>query len=274
MNSREFKNQLTSVAPEVPARFHDRVEMTLENIVTQEAQMKENTRRTSRGTGRFTRRTAVIALALILVLAAAAVLRIPAAVRGGRVFYRLRPWVLLLLCGGLWGLCRLLLDRFARHRGRELTELTLVLGSRSTVCRTICAAGRTTAGAAFCRRCAVHFCQCLTDRFRRRVLDADVVAGACGFLIEECLERIRVFVQNAFSDRLPRVVRIGEHDDARRPVRFVDQLPGLPADAKSMCLYRLGRNGPFDAVGVIAALYDDGLRNDGKVLCHGYSLSS
>ena len=73
MNSREFKNQLTSVAPEVPARFHDRVEMTLENIVTQEAQMKENTRRTSRGTGRFTRRTAVIALALILVLAAAAV---------------------------------------------------------------------------------------------------------------------------------------------------------------------------------------------------------
>ena len=73
MNSREFKNQLTSVAPEVPARFHDRVEMTLENIVTQEAQMKENTRRISRGTGRFTRRTAVIALALILVLAAAAV---------------------------------------------------------------------------------------------------------------------------------------------------------------------------------------------------------
>ena len=73
MNSREFKNQLTSVAPEVPARFHDRVEMTLENIVTQEAQMKENTRRTRRGTGRFTRRTAVIALALILVLAAAAV---------------------------------------------------------------------------------------------------------------------------------------------------------------------------------------------------------
>ena len=73
MNSREFKNQLTSVAPEVPARFHDRVEMTLENIVTQEAQMKENTRQAFRGAGRFSRRTVVIALALILVLAAAAI---------------------------------------------------------------------------------------------------------------------------------------------------------------------------------------------------------
>ena len=69
-----------------------------------------------------------------LVLAAAALLGLPAALRGGRVFYRIPPWVLLLLCGGLWGLCRLCLDRFARHRGRELVRLTLALGGSSTVC--------------------------------------------------------------------------------------------------------------------------------------------
>ena len=36
MNSNEFKDKLTSVAPEVPEHFHNRVEMTLENIVSQE----------------------------------------------------------------------------------------------------------------------------------------------------------------------------------------------------------------------------------------------
>ena len=72
MNSRDFQNKLASVTPEVPAHFHSRVEMTLENIVTQEAQMKESTKRAVRTAGRFSRRTLAIALALILILAAAA----------------------------------------------------------------------------------------------------------------------------------------------------------------------------------------------------------
>ena len=72
MNSRDFQNKLASVTPEVPAHFHSRVEKTLENIVTQEAQMKESTKETIRTAGRFSRRTAVIALALVLILAAAA----------------------------------------------------------------------------------------------------------------------------------------------------------------------------------------------------------
>ena len=72
MNSNEFRNQLTSVTPEVPAAFHNRVETTLENIVTQEEQMKESTKQAVRKAGRFSRRTLVIALALVLILAAAA----------------------------------------------------------------------------------------------------------------------------------------------------------------------------------------------------------
>ena len=72
MNSRDFQNKLASVTPEVPAHFHSRVEMTLENIVTQEAQMKESTKQAIRTAGRFSRRTLAIALALILILAAAA----------------------------------------------------------------------------------------------------------------------------------------------------------------------------------------------------------
>ena len=72
MKINEFKNRLASVTPEVPEHFHNRVEMTLENIVTQEAQMKESTKRAVRTAGRFSRRTLAIALALILILAAAA----------------------------------------------------------------------------------------------------------------------------------------------------------------------------------------------------------
>ena len=40
MNSNEFKEKLLTVTPDVPEHFHNRVEMTLENIVAQEAQMK------------------------------------------------------------------------------------------------------------------------------------------------------------------------------------------------------------------------------------------
>ena len=72
MNSKEFRNKLTSVTPEVPAAFHNRVERTLENIVTQEEQMKESTKQSIRQAGRFSRRTLVIAVALVLILAAAA----------------------------------------------------------------------------------------------------------------------------------------------------------------------------------------------------------
>ena len=61
MKINEFKNRLASVTPEVPEHFHNRVEMTLENIVTQEAQMKESTKQAIKTAGRFSRRTLVIA---------------------------------------------------------------------------------------------------------------------------------------------------------------------------------------------------------------------
>ena len=48
MKINEFKNTLASVTPEVPEHFHSRVEMTLENIVSQEVQMKESTKQAIR----------------------------------------------------------------------------------------------------------------------------------------------------------------------------------------------------------------------------------
>ena len=72
MNTDEFKKQLASVTPDVPEHFHNRVEMTLENIVLQEAQIKESTKQAVKTAGRFSGRTLAIALALVLVLAAAA----------------------------------------------------------------------------------------------------------------------------------------------------------------------------------------------------------
>ena len=72
MNTDEFKKQLASVTPDVPEHFHNRVEMTLENIVLQEAQMKESTKQAVKMAGHFSGRTLAIALALVLVLAAAA----------------------------------------------------------------------------------------------------------------------------------------------------------------------------------------------------------
>ena len=72
MNDKEFKEKLTSVTPEVPEHFHNRVEMTLENIVMQEAQKNNTTKQTNKTTGRFSRRTFTIALAVTLFLGAAA----------------------------------------------------------------------------------------------------------------------------------------------------------------------------------------------------------
>ena len=72
MNSNEFKDKLTSVAPEVPEHFHNRVEMTLENIVTQEAQMKESTKQAIKTAGRFSSKTIAIALAITLLVGAVA----------------------------------------------------------------------------------------------------------------------------------------------------------------------------------------------------------
>lgn len=72
MKINEFKDRLASVTPEVPEHFHSRVEMTLENIVSQEAQMKESTKQAIRTVSRFSRRTLVIALAIVLLLGAIA----------------------------------------------------------------------------------------------------------------------------------------------------------------------------------------------------------
>ena len=72
MNSNEFKGKLTSVTPEVPAHFHNRVERTLENIVLQEAQMKDSTKQAIKKAGRFSSRTVAIALAITLMLGAVA----------------------------------------------------------------------------------------------------------------------------------------------------------------------------------------------------------
>ena len=72
MNSNEFKDKLTFVTPEVPEHFHNRLEMTLENIVSQEAQMKDSTKQTMKKAGRFSSRTVAIALAITLMLGAVA----------------------------------------------------------------------------------------------------------------------------------------------------------------------------------------------------------
>ena len=72
MNTDEFKKQLASVTPDVPEHFHNRVEMTLENIVLQEEQMKESTKQAIKTAGRFSGRTLVIAIALVIMIAAAA----------------------------------------------------------------------------------------------------------------------------------------------------------------------------------------------------------
>ena len=72
MNSKEFKEKLTSVTPDVPEHFHLRTERTLENIVSQEAHMKESTKKAIRTAGRYSTRTIVLAAALAVMVCAAA----------------------------------------------------------------------------------------------------------------------------------------------------------------------------------------------------------
>ena len=69
-----------------------------------------------------------------LVLAAASLLRVPAVSGGGRVWYRVSGRLLIGCAVGLWGLCRLCLERFARHRGPELVSVRLEFGDRAAVC--------------------------------------------------------------------------------------------------------------------------------------------
>ena len=70
MTNNEFRKQFISAAPDVPEHFHLRVEKTLEDIITQEAQMKESTKQAIRTAGRFSRRTLVIVLVIVLALGA------------------------------------------------------------------------------------------------------------------------------------------------------------------------------------------------------------
>ena len=72
MNSNEFKDKLTSVTPEIPEHFHGRMEMALENIVSQEAQMKESTKKAIRTAGRYSTRTIAIAAVLAVMVCAVA----------------------------------------------------------------------------------------------------------------------------------------------------------------------------------------------------------
>ena len=72
MNSKEFKEKLTSVTPDVPEHFHLRTERTLENIVSQEAHMKESTKKAIRTAGRYSTRTMILAAALAIMVCAVA----------------------------------------------------------------------------------------------------------------------------------------------------------------------------------------------------------
>ena len=69
-----------------------------------------------------------------LALAVCGLLRLPAFSRGGVVYYRVTGRLLVLLAGAVYGIAWLCLDRFARHRGRELVRLGLTLGGRSLTC--------------------------------------------------------------------------------------------------------------------------------------------
>lgn len=69
-----------------------------------------------------------------LTLAVCGLLRVPAFQRNGTVYYRVTGGLLVLLAGAVYGAVRLCLDRFARHRGRELVQLGLTLGGRELCC--------------------------------------------------------------------------------------------------------------------------------------------
>ena len=72
MKSNEFKEKLISVTPEIPEHFHNRMEMALENIVSQDAHMKESTKKAIHTAGRYSSRTVLIAAALVVMLCAVA----------------------------------------------------------------------------------------------------------------------------------------------------------------------------------------------------------
>ena len=78
-----------------------------------------------------------------LALALCGLLRIPAFRRGERVYYRLSGRLLVLLAGAVYGAARLLLGRFARHRGGELVRLGLELGGRRLCCTALRDTGNT-----------------------------------------------------------------------------------------------------------------------------------
>ena len=78
-----------------------------------------------------------------LVLAASALLDAPVLLRGGKVYYRISGQLLIGLAGAVWLICRLCLDRFAKHRGGELVRLELELGGRSAVCTALRDSGNT-----------------------------------------------------------------------------------------------------------------------------------
>ena len=78
-----------------------------------------------------------------LVMAVAALMGLPVLWGGGRVWYRVTGRLLLLLAGALWAGTRLLLDRFALHRGRELPRLELALGQRRVCCAALRDTGNT-----------------------------------------------------------------------------------------------------------------------------------
>ena len=72
MNSKEFQKQLTSAIPDVPEHFHHRMEMTLDRIVNQEANMKESTKRAICTAGRFSFRAVALAAVLAMMTGAVA----------------------------------------------------------------------------------------------------------------------------------------------------------------------------------------------------------
>lgn len=68
MKEKQFREQISQQAPEVPELFSMRMEKTLERIVIQEANMKESTKETLRTGTRISRRAIALALALMLSL--------------------------------------------------------------------------------------------------------------------------------------------------------------------------------------------------------------
>ena len=78
-----------------------------------------------------------------LALAVCGLLGVSAFQRDGTVYYRVTGRLLVLLAGAVYGAVRLCLDRFARHRGRELVRLGLTLAGRELSCTALRDTGNT-----------------------------------------------------------------------------------------------------------------------------------